>query len=59
LGKYKIDLAQGQAASTLSGLSRQIMAAAKDAGQHVSLPRAPAGSGAPATPKAGNLNVTA
>jgi hypothetical protein len=64
LNKYRTDLSQGQAASTLSGLSRQIMAAAKDAGQHVSLPRAPANAGAAAAPpasapEAGKINVTA
>jgi hypothetical protein len=54
LAKYKNDLSHGQAASTLSGLSRQIMAAAKDARQHVSLPRASANSGVPAAPPVTN-----
>lgn len=66
LGKYKYDISHGAPGSTLSGLSRQITAAAKAAGQHATLPRAPVGSGAaPATPvsnkasEAGAVNVTA
>jgi cobalamin biosynthesis Mg chelatase CobN len=54
LSKYKNDLAHGQPASRLSGLGRQIMAAAKAAGQNVSLPRAPANSGEPAAPPVAN-----
>jgi len=66
LGKYKADLSHGQAASTLSGLARQIRSAAKDAGQNVALPRAPANSGGTAPPPVatpaptpGKVNVTA
>jgi hypothetical protein len=66
VGKYKYDISHGAVASTLSGLSRQITAAAKASGQRVTLPRAPAGSSAaPATPvastasEAGKINVTA
>ena len=42
LAKYKADLSRGEAASALASLGRQITAAAKALGQHVSLPKAPA-----------------
>jgi len=41
LGKYKADLAQGQPASALKSLARQIAADAKVLGQNVPLPSAP------------------
>ncbi len=66
MAKNKADLSRGMAAGTLSGLGRQIMAAAKAAGQHVSLPSAPGGSAeaaaAPITapaPAVGKVNITA
>ena len=68
MAKYKADLSRGMPASTLSGLGRQTMAAAKTAGQHVSLPRgsggsvaaaaAPAATPAPA-PATGTISITA
>jgi hypothetical protein len=66
LSKYAYDQSHGVAASTLSSLGRQIMAAAKGLGQNVTLPRASGGSGTtPAAPVANTsresdrLNVTA
>lgn len=66
LSKYKYGQSHNIAASTLSALGKQIMADAKTLGQHVTLPRAPAGAGAaPAAPVAnaapanGKVNVTA
>jgi hypothetical protein len=65
LAKYKADLARGMAPGTLTGLGRQIMAAAKAAGQNVpTLPRAQVSAAAAAPPPAANtasgtgLNVT-
>jgi hypothetical protein len=66
LATYARDQSRGTDAGTLSNLGKQIMAAAKAIGQHVTLPHAPAGSGAAsATPAAsaaqdeGKVNVTA
>jgi hypothetical protein len=66
LSKYKYGQSHDVAASALSSLGRQILADAKVLGQHVTLPRAPAGSGAaPAAPEAttapatGRISVTA
>ena len=63
LNKYRTDLSQGQASGALTGLGRQIMAAAMDAGQHVNLPRAPgnaaAAAVAPPPPETGKINLTA
>ncbi len=64
LATYARDQSHGTDARTLSNLGKQIMAAAKAIGQHVTLPRAPAGT-ASATPAAsavqqkGKVNVTA
>jgi hypothetical protein len=49
LAKYKADLSRGQSASALASLGRQITAAAKALGQHVSLPKAPASDTSPAS----------
>ena len=64
LVKYTHDQSQGADTRTLSALGKQIMAAAKALGQHVTLPSAPAGSGPhPTTQTAGaaaeKVNVTA
>ncbi|HEY3848742.1 MAG TPA: hypothetical protein VGL95_16685 [Acetobacteraceae bacterium] len=66
LSKYKYGQSHDVAASALSSIGRQILADAKALGQHVTLPRAPAGSGAaPAAPEAttapatGRISVTA
>jgi hypothetical protein len=63
MSKYKQDLARGAAANTLASLSRQITVAATAAGQHVTLPRAPAtASVAPpsnTSSQVGKVNVTA
>ncbi len=40
LAKYRSDLSRGITGGTLSSLGRQIMTAAQNAGEHVSLPRA-------------------
>ncbi len=50
LGKYKADLSQGQPATALKSLARQIAADAKLLGRAVSLPQAPALTTAPAAP---------
>jgi hypothetical protein len=42
LTQFKFDQSRGAPANTLAGLGRQVLAAAKDAGQRVTLPRAPA-----------------
>jgi hypothetical protein len=44
LSKYAYDQSHGIDGKTLSALGKQIMAAAKALGQHVTLPRAPASS---------------
>lgn len=66
LAKYKYGQSHGVAASALSSLGRQILAEAKTLGQRVTLPRAPAGSGAaapaptqPTGSEGGKVNVTA
>jgi hypothetical protein len=64
LAKYTYDQSQGADTRILSALGKQIMAAAKALGQHVTLPSAPAGSGPhPTTQTAGaaaeKVNVTA
>jgi hypothetical protein len=67
LSKYKYSQSHNVAASTISSLGRQILAEAKTLGQHVTLPRAPAGAGAApaaappptATPAPGKVSVTA
>jgi len=66
LATYARDQSRGTDARTLSALGKQIMAAAKALGQHVTLPHAPASSGAAsATPapsaaaEKGKVNVTA
>jgi pyruvate dehydrogenase E2 component (dihydrolipoyllysine-residue acetyltransferase) len=65
LSKYRYGQSHNVAASTLSSLGRQILAEAKTLGQHVTLPRAPAGAGAApaavanATPVPGKVSVTA
>jgi hypothetical protein len=63
---YARDQLHGADPRILSALGKQILAAAKTLGQNVTLPRAPASSGAaPATPaaasaaKKGKVNVTA
>ena len=55
VARYATDQTQSAAASTLSGLSRQIMAMAKSLNQQVTLPRASAA----AAPQSGKINVTA
>jgi hypothetical protein len=66
LSRYRLEQAHGAAANTLSTLGRQILAAAKASGQHITLPRAPSLSGAAqpepvagAPPPPGKVNVTA
>ena len=63
LVKYTRDQAQGADPRILSALGKQITAAAKALGQHVTLPHAPPGSGArPAAQgaaTAAKINVTA
>jgi hypothetical protein len=64
LNRYKIDQANGAPANSLTGLGRQILAAAKASGQHVTLPHAPAAAGAVSAPpiaatEAGKVDVTA
>jgi hypothetical protein len=66
LNRYKIDQANGAPANSLTGLGRQIFAAAKAAGQRVTLPHAPAAAGAvsaapiaTAAAETGRVDVTA
>jgi hypothetical protein len=66
LATYARDISRGVDAGTVSNLGKQIMVAAKALGQHVTLPHAPAGSGAAsattassAPPAKGVVNVTA
>ena len=66
LGLYRRDQANGAAANVLSGLGKQILAAAKAAGQHVTLPQAssnvsaaPAATVASSPSDTGKVNVTA
>jgi hypothetical protein len=66
LVKYARDQSHGIDAATLSMLGKQIIAAAKALGQHVTLPTAPAGAGATSATRAasaavakGKVNVTA
>jgi hypothetical protein len=66
LATYARDVSRGVDAGTLSNLGKQIMAAAKAMGQHVTLPQAPASSGAASAtsaasvpPAKGVVNVTA
>jgi len=67
LTKYSYDQAHGIDATTLSNLGKQIMAAAKALGQHVTLPHAQAASGggeatsstASSVPQKGRVRVTA
>jgi hypothetical protein len=65
LVKYSYDLSQGANARILSALGKQITAAAKALGQHVTLPHPPASSGASSPTQtvgsvaAGKINVTA
>ncbi|HEX3401527.1 MAG TPA: hypothetical protein VHT74_14485 [Acetobacteraceae bacterium] len=55
LAKYSYDQSRGGDPAALSSLGKQITAAAKALGQHVTLPRAPAS----AAPETGKVNVTA
>ena len=58
LAKYKADLARGMAPGTLTGLGRQIMAAAKAAGQNVpTLPRAQVSAAAAARRRRGGAGA--
>lgn len=64
LATYSRDQSEGTDARTLSALGKQILAAAKSLGEHVTLPHASAGAGSPkpATNEAsekGRVNVTA
>ncbi len=45
LAKYAYDQSRGVDSSTVSALGKQILAAAKALGQHVTLPKAPATAG--------------
>jgi hypothetical protein len=45
MAKYKSEIARNPSAQDLSSLARQITAAAKALGQHVTLPKAPANAG--------------
>ena len=57
---YTRDQSHGADPATLSSLSKQIMAAAKALGQHVTLPKAPASAqAAPAATPKGKVSVTA
>ena len=57
LAKYSYDQSRGTNAGTLSALAKQIVAAAKALGQHVTLPRAATPAGTATT--AGRVNITA
>lgn len=66
VAKYAYGQSHGSAASTLSALGKQILAAAKELDQHVTLPRVSASAGAAAetqaasaAPATGKVNVTA
>lgn len=66
LATYKQYQSHGADAGMLSKLGKQILAAAKALGQHVTLPRAPANAGAAqaapaasAAPGKGKVNITA
>jgi hypothetical protein len=66
LTKYAYDQSHGSDAQTIATLGKQILAAAKGLGQHVTLPQAPASSPASPPPPtagaahvAGKVNVTA
>jgi hypothetical protein len=63
LATYTRDQQHGADQATLSSLGKQIMAAAKTLGQHVSLPQAPANadqsSSTQTTTASGKVNVTA
>ncbi len=66
LVNYTYDQSRGADARILSALGKQIAAAARALGQHVTLPRAPASSGAGSAtqaasgaPETGKVNVTA
>jgi hypothetical protein len=54
--RYAVDQRQGIAGNALSALGKQITAAAKLLGQHVTLPRGPAA--AVAAPPPGTVNLT-
>ena len=58
MGKYETDLSQGQPASALKSLARQIAADAKALGQNVQLPTAPAAAAsAPAKPEVSSAST--
>ena len=63
LASYTRYQSHGADAGMLSNLGKQILAAAKTLGQHVTLPRAPASArataAAPAAPAKGKVNITA
>jgi hypothetical protein len=63
LARYAHDQTRGTDAGTLSNLGKEIMAAAKAIGQHVTLPHAPASPGAASattavSPANGRVDVT-
>jgi hypothetical protein len=58
LVKYTYDQSHGTDAQVLSALGKQITAAAKLLGQHVTLPQAPPGAAARPAPEADEVNVT-
>lgn len=59
LAKYRAGLSRGQSASMLSSLARQITTAAKALGQHVTLPKSPAGAAESSQPSAAAIAQTA
>jgi hypothetical protein len=58
LSKYKTDLSQGQPASTLQSIARQIASDARGLGQTVTLPKGPEAAAAPSA-GTGRLNTVA
>lgn len=59
LVKYTYDQSHDVDAQVLSALGKQITAAAKLLGQHVTLPQAPPGAAAKPAPEADKVDVTA
>ena len=59
LAKYTYDQARGTDQTTLANLGKQILAAAKALGQHVTLPRASSPTETAPTSQSSKLSVTA
>jgi hypothetical protein len=58
LNKYQIGQSRGESTAILSNLGKQILAAAKTLGQHVTLPKAPVVAG-PASSEAASAGQAA